>query len=54
MSQMLEEAPYLDEIQDKLGLDKPVQMILRTGLVDDYGKNHKIRRDIKDFVFLED
>ncbi len=53
MSQMLEETPHKDEIQERLGLKKPVQMILRAGIVDDYGKNHKIRRNIKSFVFLE-
>ncbi len=53
MSQMLEETPYKDKIQEKLNIDKPVQMILRAGIVNDYGKNHKIRRDIKEFVFLD-
>lgn len=53
VSQMLEEVPYADEIHNRLKLDKPVQMILRAGIVDDYGTNKKIRRDLKEFVFLE-
>jgi len=53
MSAALEETPYCDEISDKFGADGKVQMILRAGLVDDYGENAGIRRDLKEFVYLE-
>ena len=52
MSQLLEESPYKEEIQQKLNLNQPVQMIFRAGYVQDYGTNHKVRRPLKDFVFL--
>jgi hypothetical protein len=43
MSQALEEG----------NVPPPVQMIMRAGYVKDYGENAKIRRPIKEFVFLE-
>ncbi len=50
LSQMLEEQPYMGEVQNALGLPLPPQMILRAGILADYGKNHKIRRNVADFV----
>ena len=52
-SQMLEEIPYISEIAGKLNTDKPIQMILRAGIVKTYGENKKIRRDLKDFVTVK-
>lgn len=50
LSQMLEEEPYKGEVQNALELALPPQMVLRAGVLADYGKNHKIRRNIADFV----
>lgn len=49
MSQLMEESPWKEQLQDKLGLKKPVQFIVRVG----YAKEQLqpgIRRDIKGFV----
>ena len=51
ISQMLEEEPFKSQIQSDLQLRLPVQMIFRAGYVDDYGKNHGIRRPLSEFVF---
>lgn len=53
MSQILEEDPYKAEISKKLNLDNNVQMILRIGYVDSYGKNSNIRRDLSEYVTIE-
>lgn len=53
LSQILEEMPYKDNIQRDLDLPQQPQMILRAGLVDDYGYNHKIRRSPADFTLLQ-
>lgn len=53
MSQLLEEEPYRSEIQKRLHLEQPVQMVLRAGYVPQYGKNNKIRRDIGQFISIE-
>lgn len=50
LSQILEEEPYKNHVMGELGLPLPPQMILRAGILDDYGTNHKIRRNIEDFV----
>lgn len=53
VSQALEEEPYKHEIQKKLGVDKPVQMVLRVGYVKDYGQNGQIRRDLNQYITVE-
>jgi len=53
MSQLLEEEPYRSEIQKRLHLKQPVQMVLRAGYVPKYLKNNKIRRDIDQFISVE-
>ena len=54
LSQMLEEEPFRSEVSTRLGVGGAVRMILRAGIVDEYGSNPKIRRNISDFVFLDD
>ncbi|HBE78947.1 MAG TPA: hypothetical protein DDW65_14390 [Firmicutes bacterium] len=46
MSAPLEESPWSEEISQKVGLDKPVQMILRVGYVKDYGHPVSMRREV--------
>jgi len=53
MSQILEESPYNNEIQDKLGTTNCVQMVLRAGYVEVYGENNKVRRDLNDYITVE-
>lgn len=53
MSAMLETEPFAQSIQKDLGTDKPVQMILRIGYVNEYGKNRNIRRDLKEYISVE-
>lgn len=50
MSQILHEKPWKDEISGDLGVMGNVQMVLRIGYVDDYGKPNSLRRDIYDFI----
>lgn len=50
MSQILHEKPWKDEISSKLEVNGDVQMVLRIGYVDDYGKPNSLRRDIYDFI----
>lgn len=52
MSILLEEEPYRSEVRSQLGLEEQPQMILRAGLVSEYGSNYKIRRNLADFVTL--
>lgn len=45
------ETPLLRSLlEDKLHTNDKLQMILRIGYVDDYGKNYRIRRDLKDYL----
>jgi hypothetical protein len=59
MSAALEEAACASEISGRFAQitqnapETRVQMILRAGIVNKYGKNAGIRRDIKDFVRLD-
>lgn len=53
VSQALEEEPYKHEIQKKLGVSKPVQMVLRVGYMKDYGRNAQIRRDLNQYITVE-
>lgn len=48
------EAPHTRELlSHKLNTKDKLQMILRLGYVDDYGKNYKIRRDLTDYIKVE-
>lgn len=49
-SAALETTPFCDTIQDDLGADAPIQMILRLGYVEDYGTNCALRRNLSDYV----
>lgn len=46
----LETKPFCDSMQDNLGTDAPIQMILRLGYVDDYGGNCALRRNLSDYI----
>lgn len=50
MSSILHEEPWKAEISNKLGLTKPVQMVLRIGYVKEYGEPTSLRRDIWDII----
>lgn len=52
MSAILEVPEFANEIQEDLNLDKPVQMVLRAGVVNNYGTNNNIRRDLNDYVIV--
>jgi len=53
MSAILETSPFAESIQTDLDLNEPVQMIIRGGLVSDYGKNSNIRLDLSDYVIVK-
>lgn len=50
LSAMLETTPYNKEIQDNLGVEENVQMILRAGYANDYGENSAVRRDLNEYI----
>ena len=50
MSQVLEESPYNHRIGKYLGLNKPVQFVIRTGYVEEYPHPVSLRKDIGDVV----
>lgn len=50
LSAMLETSPYAENIQNRLGLESSVQMILRAGSVKNYGKNSGLRRNLSDYI----
>jgi len=50
LSAMMEASPFAENIQLDLGLDAPVQMILRAGITNDYGGNAGIRRDLATYI----
>lgn len=50
LSQMLEERPFRDNIREDLGLVLPPQMVLRAGVLADYGQNYGIRRPLARFI----
>ncbi len=54
ISQIIEEEPFNSIVKEQLGVDAPMQMILRAGYVKNYGENNKIRVPISEFVFLEE
>ena len=54
MSAILEVSPYAHQVQSDLDLDAPAQMILRVGYVDDYGENVGVRRNLCDYVSVDD
>ncbi len=37
--------------KDELKVDLPVQMIFRAGYVNEFGRNHGVRRPLSEFVF---
>ncbi|MBQ8023280.1 MAG: hypothetical protein IJ254_03325 [Succinivibrio sp.] len=53
LSAPLEDPAYRALLSDKLHTKDKLQMILRIGYVDDYGKNNKLRRDLKDYIQVE-
>lgn len=50
MSQMLEESPFKNQVTQELGLDSPVQFILRIGYVENYPDPVTLRRPVSWFV----
>ena len=50
MSQVLEESPYHQQVQQFLGLDKPIQFVIRTGYVEKYPYPVSLRKDIGDVI----
>jgi len=52
MSQLIEESPWKEQLEDSFGLSKLVQFILRVGYSKEYPKP-SIRRDVKEFVIHE-
>jgi hypothetical protein len=53
MSQALEEKEVSVQVEEQFGKLGSVQMIMRAGYVKDYGQNKRIRRPLKEFVFIE-
>jgi hypothetical protein len=53
MSAALGESPYREELAEKYAAENKLQMILRAGLVDVYGENAMIRRDLNEFIILD-
>ncbi|MDE6550464.1 MAG: hypothetical protein K2M44_03090 [Clostridia bacterium] len=49
-SAALETEPFSLSIDNDLGLDAPIQMILRLGYVDSYGVNSGLRRSLSDYI----
>ena len=54
MSAILEEEPYRSLIKQDLGLKEQPQMVMRLGIADDYGENAAIRRDLADYITVEE
>ena len=54
MSAALQERNYREELGSILQSKESIHMILRAGLVSDYGSNNGIRRNIGEFVFTGD
>lgn len=52
MTQLIEESPWKEQLEDSLGLSKLVQFILRVGYSKEYPKP-SIRRHVKEFVIHE-
>ncbi|MCR5024148.1 MAG: hypothetical protein K6A90_07445 [Lachnospiraceae bacterium] len=50
MSYALELPEYREKLVSALGTDEEPQMLLRTGITDEYGKNALIRRDLGDYI----
>lgn len=54
MSAILEEEPFCSLISGDLELNEQPQMVLRLGIADTYGKNAAIRRDLADYIIVEE
>ncbi len=50
VSQALGEEAYRNHLMETLNLPQLPQLVLRAGILADYGENQKIRRNIGDFV----
>ncbi len=50
MTQVLEEAPFAQQVNGALGLAAPIQFLLRCGYVDDYPEPVAERRPVEWFV----
>lgn len=53
ISAMLETSPFSESIQADLSLSSPVQMIIRAGIVEDYGENSTVRLDLDDYITVK-
>jgi hypothetical protein len=52
MSQLIEELPWKEQIGELLGLEKPVQFVLRVGY-SKFQPKPSIRRPIEEFIVIE-
>lgn len=50
MSQLLEEKPWIDEVTARIGMSEPVQFVLRTGAVKEYGEPVSLRMPLSQIV----
>jgi len=50
---MIEIPSYNQKLQQNLGQSQPVQLILRVGYVNSYGKNVGPRRNLKDYITVK-
>ncbi|NLR05708.1 hypothetical protein EKS21_08850 [Streptococcus mutans] len=53
ISAMIEIPSYNQKLQQNLGKSQPVQLILRVGYVNSYGKNVGPRRNLKDYITVK-
>ena len=51
---MIEVSDYNKNLEKDLQVDEPVQMILRAGYIESYGENSGVRRDLKDYIRVEE
>lgn len=54
ISAMIEVSDYNKNLEKDLQVDEPVQMILRAGYIESYGENSGVRRDLKDYIRVEE
>ena len=50
MTQILEEAPTMEILNEPIGIPEPIQFILRTGYVKNYPVPVSLRRPVEGFV----
>lgn len=53
MTQILEEASTRERLNQSIGINNPIQFILRTGYMNDYPPPVSLRRPVDEFVKVE-